>query len=94
MKKFINIYKSDKSVSKSNTLLVAGKMIMQMLILLFILLSFQITFAQVAPVLTPTGGFAIDGGLKANTPTANIGDWFPGPGGTGGSVFDASANAI
>lgn len=80
MKQFINIYECDKPVSKSKTFSVTGTIIMKNLYLLFILLSFQITFAQVAPVLTPTGGFAIDGGLKANTPTANIGDWFPGPG--------------
>jgi hypothetical protein len=94
MKQFINIYEEDKLVRKSKTFFLSGTRIMKHLFLLFILLSFQITFAQVAPVLTPTGGFAIDGGLKANTPTANIGDWFPGPGGSGGSVFDGSANAI
>jgi hypothetical protein len=43
--------------------------------------------AQVAQVDPPSGGFHIDGGLRANTPTANIGDWYPGAGGTGGSVF-------
>jgi hypothetical protein len=52
--------------------------------------------AQLAPVSPPTGGFAIDGGLRANTPVtpspfaANQGDWYPGTGGTGGSVFNAS----
>lgn len=94
MKQFLNIYECDKPVSKSKTFFVTGTIIMKNLFLLFILLSFQTIFGQVAPVLIPSGGFAIDGGLKANTPTANIGDWFPGPGGTGGSVFDASANPI
>ncbi|MGN6295415.1 MAG: hypothetical protein ACTHM7_01430 [Ginsengibacter sp.] len=94
MKQFINIYEYDKPATKSKIFFEKTTIILKHIFLLFILLSFQITFAQVAPVTTPTGGFAIDGGLKANTPTANIGDWFPGPGGTGGSVFDASANAI
>jgi hypothetical protein len=94
MKQFINIYEWYKTATKSKNFFVTSTIILKYLFLLFILLSFQITFAQVAPVLTPTGGFAIDGGLKANTPTANIGDWFPGPGGTGGSVFDGSANVI
>lgn len=61
------------------------------------LLCLSQAFAQLAPVLPPPGGFAIDGGLRANTPTvptvvqpwlaSNQGDWYPGPGGTGGSVF-------
>src|SRR5256714_14453628 len=57
----------------------------------------------VAPVSPPTGGFAIEGDLLSNTPTScvllptptpspcpfapNQGDWYPGPGGTGGNVF-------
>src|SRR4030095_8491347 len=51
------------------------------------------SFAQVAPVNPPSGGFAIDGGLRANTPitpspfAANQGDWIFGPGGTGDSVL-------
>src|ERR1043166_7060303 len=43
----------------------------------------------VAPVLVPSGGFGIDGNLRANTPTLNIGDWLPGTNGSGG-VLDAS----
>lgn len=49
--------------------------------------------AQVAPVNPPAGGFAIDGGLKANTPVspapfaANQGDWVAGTGGGGGFVL-------
>jgi len=93
MKKIINFYNYDKPV-KNKRLFASGKLIIQNLFLLLTLLSSQITSGQVAPVTTPTGGFAIDGGLKANTPTANIGDWFPGPGGTGGSVFDGSANPV
>jgi len=29
----------------------------------------------VAPVEPPAGGFAVDGNLLANMPTANLGDW-------------------
>ena len=47
-----------------------------------------------APVLVPTGGFAIDGDLQANTPTAGIGDWLTGSAGSGGNVLDASGNAV
>jgi hypothetical protein len=55
--------------------------------------------AQLAPVTPPTGGFAIDGGLRANTPTASPfaadqGDWYPGTGGTGTSVFNESGVPI
>ncbi|MFV5695701.1 T9SS type A sorting domain-containing protein [Flavobacterium sp. LB3P122] len=54
------------------------------------------TYGQFANVNPPTGGFAIDGGLRANTPispipfASNQGDWYPGTlaGATGGSVFD------
>src|SRR5437899_1831434 len=51
----------------------------------------------VAPVSPPTGGFAIEGDLLSNTPTtpapfaANQGDWYPGPGGTGGNVLNGDA---
>src|SRR6266403_3932755 len=51
----------------------------------------------VAPVSPPTGGFAIEGDLLSNTPTtpapfsANQGDWYPGPGGTGGNVLNSDA---
>nr|WP_315196532.1 Ig-like domain-containing protein [uncultured Flavobacterium sp.] len=53
-------------------------------------------FGQFADVNPPTGGFAIDGGLKANTPIAGQGDWYPGAGGSGsgGSVFDNSGAVI
>lgn len=51
-------------------------------------------FGQFANVNPPTGGFAIDGGLRANTPTVNQGDWYPGTGGTGGSVFDNTGAVI
>src|SRR5207253_4306484 len=43
--------------------------------------------AQIAPVYPPSGGFHIDGNLLSNTPTANIGDWLPGSGGSGGYVM-------
>ena len=51
----------------------------------------------VAPVNPPTGGFAIDGDLLSNTPTspspfaANQGDWYAGPGGSGGNVLNSNA---
>ena len=52
-----------------------------------------------APVNPPTGGFGIDGDLQANTNSAaallnSIGDWMPGPGGTGGNVLDSSGNPL
>lgn len=51
-------------------------------------------FGQFADVNPPTGGFAIDGGLRANIPIAGQGDWYPGSGGSGGSVFDNNGNVI
>ena len=57
---------------------------MSMLLLLSILLIFSTTsYAQVAPVNPPSGGFNINGGLKANT---SVGDWVKGTG-TGGIRF-------
>jgi hypothetical protein len=98
MKKTINLYKFGEKGGKQNLLFVAGKKMKQSIFLLFTLLCSQLLHAQLAPVITPNGGFAIDGGLKANTPTTspftNAGDWFPGTGGSGGSVFDASAEPI
>src|SRR2546423_7655227 len=59
----------------------------------------------VAPVSPPTGGFAIEGDLLSNTPTScvllptptpspcpfapNQGDWYSGPGGSGGNVLNS-----
>ncbi len=48
----------------------------------------NIAFAQIAPVNPPTGGFHIDGDLRANTPQGGIGDWVSGPGGSGGFIFN------
>src|SRR6185436_5156053 len=50
----------------------------------------------VAPVIVPTGGFAIEGNLLANTPTNGVGDWiaitnFPG---TGGGVLDTNGTPL
>ena len=45
------------------------------------------------PVEPPAGGFAIDGNLLANTPTANLGDWLVNTNlapGTGRGVLDAN----
>jgi hypothetical protein len=44
----------------------------------------------VAPVLVPSGGFAIDGDLQANTPAVGAGDWIPGVAGAGGAVLDTN----
>jgi len=41
----------------------------------------------VAVVSPPTGGFAIDGDLQANTPANNVGDWVPAGNGNGGAVL-------
>ena len=64
---------------------------------LFLFLSFiQVSNAQqwIAPFVQPNGGLIIDGDLTANVTTANTGDWVPGPGGTGGSVFDAAGTPL
>jgi hypothetical protein len=56
--------------------------------------------AQVAPVNPPTGGFAIDGGLRAGTPinstfNSTHGDWYPGAAVvSGGFVFNENGSAI
>ena len=50
--------------------------------------------AGVAPVLVPAGGFGIDGNLLANRIFTNAGDWMAGPGGTGGSVLDATGAVV
>src|SRR5438876_4691802 len=42
----------------------------------------------VAPVISPAGGFAIDGDLMANIPGANVGDWLASTNGTGGGVLN------
>jgi hypothetical protein len=45
----------------------------------------------IAPVISPTGGFAIDGNLMANSPVTNVGDWLLSTNaGTGGAVLDAT----
>ncbi len=62
-----------------------------LLLATLLLYSYQ-ALAQLAPVNPPKGGFRIDGGLKANTPTANEGDWVFGPGGTGDSVLSYAGN--
>ncbi|QQS48856.1 MAG: DUF11 domain-containing protein [Acidobacteriota bacterium] len=40
------------------------------------------------------GGFHIEGNLVANSPTANVSDWVPGPGGTGVGVLDGSGAPV
>ncbi|MDB5232419.1 MAG: hypothetical protein JWN76_3224 [Chitinophagaceae bacterium] len=44
----------------------------------------------IVPVNPPSGGFNIDGTLKANK-IAGIGDWLAGAGGTGGFVLDGTS---
>ena len=57
--------------------------------------SFSIAVAQTAPVITPQYGFGIDGDLKANTPTQDIGDWIPATDpGLGQNVFDLNGTAL
>ncbi|MGG9971175.1 hypothetical protein ACQ33O_05205 [Ferruginibacter sp. SUN002] len=65
-------------------------------ILLFLLTFFSFSsFSQgIAPVLTPTGGFHIDGNLVANSPAANVGDWVAGAGGTGGFVINNDGSVL
>src|SRR5262245_25840160 len=46
------------------------------------------------PLSVPAGGFGIDGDLQANTPAVGVGDWVPGPAGSGGSVLDSAGNPI
>ena len=47
--------------------------------------------AGVAPVISPAGGFSIDGDLLANAPGANAGDWLLSTNaGSGGAVLDAA----
>ncbi|PKB18923.1 gliding motility-associated C-terminal domain-containing protein [Flavobacterium sp. 5] len=50
--------------------------------------------SQTTPVIFPYNGFGIDGDLKANTPTSNIGDWIPGTGGAGEYVFQLNGTAV
>ncbi|TDE41489.1 hypothetical protein E0I26_16350, partial [Flavobacterium rhamnosiphilum] len=62
---------------------------------LLVLSFFSLTaVAQTAPVIFPYNGFGIDGDLKANIPTSNIGDWIPGTGGSGEHVFNLNGTAI
>ncbi|MES2410470.1 MAG: hypothetical protein V4535_03405, partial [Bacteroidota bacterium] len=62
--------------------------------LLFNILSISMSFAQNVTIPLPTGGFSIDGDLQANTPTTGVGDWIPGPAGTGGSVFTINGTTL
>src|SRR6266436_1865671 len=65
----------------------------------FVLLSFLIFGSQlgraapppagVAPVISPAGGFGIEGDLFANMPNANVGDWITNSL-TGGGVLTRS----
>src|SRR6185369_14119937 len=49
----------------------------------------------VAPLSVPSGGFAIDGDLLANTPTANVGDWVSSTNaGTGGFILTQAGQPL
>src|SRR5436190_10235365 len=52
--------------------------------------------AGIAPVDFPSGGFAIDGNLGANTPDANSGDWLllNGVSGAGGAFLDPAGTPL
>src|SRR5436190_13586063 len=51
--------------------------------------------AGVAPLTSPAGGFAIDGNLMANLPTAGVGDWLMSTNaGSGASVLDSAGNPL
>lgn len=97
---FAQSYSHD-SILKSSTKrsFLSFKNLLALVLICFWSFSSQI-YAQFANVNPPLGGFAIDGGLRANTPTspspfaANQGDWYPGMGGTGLSVFDASGDPL
>src|SRR6476659_3833382 len=84
-----------------NYLYTRQRMMYASLCMLVMVLGFSFTGSAqidkgVAPVDPPIGGFAIDGNLKANTPTspapfaANQGDWLFGAGGSGGYVLDGT----
>jgi len=59
-------------------------------LLLTISISALSSFGQVVPVVTPTGGFNINGGITAR---AGSGDWTTGSGGTG-FVLDNNGNPL
>jgi hypothetical protein len=50
--------------------------------------------AGTALVTVPAGGFGIDGDLRANTPISGIGDWVPGPSGSGGYVINSNGTPV
>jgi hypothetical protein len=57
------------------------------LLFFFLVLISPASFAQVAPVSPPTGGFNIDGTVKVNSA---VGDWVQGTTGTGGYVLQST----
>src|ERR1041385_2739394 len=50
--------------------------------------------AGTALVTVPTGGFALDGDLQANTPVSGIGDWVAGSSGSGGFVLNNDGTPV
>src|SRR5262249_9629321 len=61
-----------------------------LLLLSLCLSAFAAVGPGTAPVTVPTGGFGIEGDLRANDPTAGIGDWVPGSAGSGSNVLTAA----
>ncbi|MBA4317186.1 MAG: hypothetical protein C0412_02190, partial [Flavobacterium sp.] len=91
---------SKRKISKSNLLGFGVRTVLPFVFMAIAMTSFTVTAQNLpgtVPVLTPIGGFGIDGEGDANFPTAGIGDWFlktpPYPG-TGGSLFDANMNPL
>jgi hypothetical protein len=50
--------------------------------------------AGTALVTVFAGGFGLDGDLLANTPISGIGDWVPGPSGSGGYVLNSNGTPV
>ncbi|MDP2193361.1 MAG: hypothetical protein Q8K36_02405, partial [Alphaproteobacteria bacterium] len=65
-----------------------------LIVLMILLFSTTVTYAQLAPVTVPAGGFEIDGNLQSNTPTNGVGDWVQGSAGSGGFVFNSNGTAV
>ncbi|MES2430588.1 MAG: hypothetical protein V4556_06590 [Bacteroidota bacterium] len=70
------------------------KSIKNIFLLFLLTLTFSNVFSQTAPILIPTGGFAIDGNLKSNLTVAGVGDWVQGPAGAGGFVLNNDGSSV
>ncbi|PKP19907.1 MAG: hypothetical protein CVU05_10225, partial [Bacteroidetes bacterium HGW-Bacteroidetes-21] len=63
------------------------------LIVLFTIFT-QVIFAQVAPIIQPSGGFQIEGNLKADNPVIGVGDWLPNSNNLGSYVFNNNGTPV